>query len=145
MNTPRIAHTFVFVLALSLAATGLWAAAASEEPAAAVEKEMVLDPSTGEMVEAPRYGGTITYARANLGEHTDVFYIGGFAHHWISEVVEKLVIGDWAIDRNEYDWRSWDQPFSVLRGALAESWDSPTRPPSSSTFARAYTGTTRHR
>ena len=86
---------------------------------------MVLDPSTGEMVEAPRYGGTITYARANLGEHTDVWFIGGFAHHWISEVIEKLVIGDWAIDRNEYDWRTFDMPFSVMRGALAESWETP--------------------
>ena len=121
-----IAHTFVVVLVFALTATGIWASpAGEEEPAAAMEKEMVLDPSTGEMVEAPRYGGTITYARANLGEHTDVFYIGGFAHHWISEVIEKLVIGDWAIDRNQYDWRTFDMPFSVMRGALAESWETP--------------------
>ena len=46
MNLPRIAHPFVFVLVFSLAATGLWAAAAEEEPAAAMEKEMVLDPRT---------------------------------------------------------------------------------------------------
>ena len=91
----------------------------------AVAAKMVLDPSTGEMVEAPQYGGSITYARPNHGEHTDVWHIGGFAHHWISEVVEKLVIGDWAIDRNKYDWRTWDQPFSVLRGALAERWFTP--------------------
>ena len=44
---------------LALTATGLWAAAAEEEPAAAMEKEMVLDPSTGEIVTAPEYGGTI--------------------------------------------------------------------------------------
>ena len=125
MNTPRIAHTFVFVLALSLAATGLWAAAASEEPAAAVEKEMVLDPSTGEMVEAPQYGGTVTYARPNLGEHTDAWFIGGWASHWISEVVEKLVIVDWAIDRNINNLRTYDVPFSIFRGALAESWETP--------------------
>ena len=53
MNTPRIAHTLVFVLVLSLAATGLWAAAASEEPAATMEQEMAMDPATGEMVTAP--------------------------------------------------------------------------------------------
>ena len=91
----------------------------------AVAAEMVLDPSTGEMVEAPQYGGSITYARPNHGEHTDVWYISGWATHFISEVTEKLVIGDWAIDRNKYDWRTMDQPFSVLRGALAERWFTP--------------------
>ena len=125
MNTPRIAHTFVFVLVLSLAATGLWAAAAEEEPAVAAEKEMVLDPSTGEMVEAPRYGGTITYGRPNHGEHTDAWFIGGWASHFTSEVLEKLVIGDWAIDRSVNHLRTYDQPFSINRGALAESWETP--------------------
>ena len=60
MNLPRIAHPFVVVLVFALVATGVWASGESDQPAAAVEKEMVLDPSTGEMVEAPRYGGTIT-------------------------------------------------------------------------------------
>ena len=50
------------LLGLVLAATGLWASAAEEEePAAAMEKEMVMDPTTGKMVTAPEYGGTITY------------------------------------------------------------------------------------
>ena len=40
--------------------TGAWAAGEEEQPAAAMEKEMVLDPTTGEMVTAPEYGGTIT-------------------------------------------------------------------------------------
>ena len=31
-----------------------------EESAAAMEKEMVLDPATGEMVTVPGYGGTFT-------------------------------------------------------------------------------------
>ena len=118
MMIPRIAHTFVFVLVLSLAATGLWAAAAEEEAAAAMEKEMVLDPSTGEMVEAPRYGGTITYGRPNHGEHTDAWYIGGWASHFTSEVLEKLVIGDWAIDRSVNHLRTYDQPFSINRGGV---------------------------
>ena len=50
------------LLGLVLAATGLWASAAEEEePAAAMEKEMVMDPATGKMVTAPEYGGTLTY------------------------------------------------------------------------------------
>ena len=55
-----VMRTFAVVLVLILTATGLWAAGEEEAPAAAAEKEMVLDPTTGEMVEAPRYGGTIT-------------------------------------------------------------------------------------
>ena len=125
MNLPRIAHPFVFVLVLSLAATGLWAAAASEEPAAAVEKEMVLDPSTGELVEAPQYGGSVTYGRPNYGEHTDAWFIGGWATHYVSEVVEKLVIVNWAYDRSVNDLRTYDLPWSVFVGALAESWETP--------------------
>ena len=125
MNLPRIAQPFVFVLVFSLAATGLWAAAAEEEPAAAVEKEMVLDPSTGEMVEAPQYGGSVTYGRPNYGEHTDAWFIGGWATHYVSEVVEKLVIVDWAYDRSVNDLRTYDLPWSVFTGALAERWETP--------------------
>ena len=48
---------------LVLAAIGLWASAAGEdEPAAAMEKEMVMDPTIGKTVTAPEYGGTLTYA-----------------------------------------------------------------------------------
>ena len=42
---------------LVLTATGLWAAAAEEEPAAAAEKEMVTDPTTGKMVTARSMAG----------------------------------------------------------------------------------------
>ena len=66
MNLPRMAHPFVVVLVLSLAATGLWAAAASEEPAAAADKKYVTDPTTGNVVVAPEYGGTLTYAKNRL-------------------------------------------------------------------------------
>ena len=53
MNTVTITRTFAVALVLVLTATGLWAAAAEEQPAAAMEKEMVLDPTTGKMVTAP--------------------------------------------------------------------------------------------
>ena len=126
MSLPRIAHPLVFVLVLSPGRNRpLGGRGESEEPAAAVEKEMVLDPSTGEMVEAPQYGGSVTYARPNLGEHTDVWYISGWATHWISEVVEKLVIVDWALDRKINNLRTYDVPWSIFRGALAESWETP--------------------
>ena len=62
MNIVQITRIIAVTSVLVLTATGVWAAGADEEPAAAAEKEMVLDPRTGEMVEAPRYGGTLTYA-----------------------------------------------------------------------------------
>ena len=86
---------------------------------------MVLDPSTGEMVTAPEYGGTLTYARPGASEHCDVWSISGFATFYIAPVVEKLVIGDWAIGRSEHNWRSYNVPFSVMQGQLAESWETP--------------------
>ena len=46
---------------LTLAAGMAWAAAEAEQTAG-MEKEMVLDPTTGAMVTAPEYGGTLTYA-----------------------------------------------------------------------------------
>ena len=112
-------------LVLALVATVTFASGESDQPAAAAEKEMVLDPSTGEMVEAPQYGGTLNYGRTGTGEHGDAFLNSGWATHFISEVVEKLVIADWAFDRSEYNFRSYKMPWTVMRGALAESWETP--------------------
>ncbi|MDE0445730.1 MAG: hypothetical protein OXH96_03580 [Spirochaetaceae bacterium] len=49
-------------LALALVATAGFAAgdSDSDDPASAAEKEMVRDPTTGKMVVAPQYGGTLT-------------------------------------------------------------------------------------
>ena len=64
MNITKTGITFAFALVLVMTATGLWAAGGSDsdDSAAAAEKEMVLDPTTGEMVSAPQYGGTLTWA-----------------------------------------------------------------------------------
>ena len=145
MNLPRIAHPFVVVLVFALVATGVWASGESDQPAAAMEKEMVLDPSTGEMVEAPQYGGSVTYGRPNYGEHTDAWFIGGWATHYVSEVVEKLVVVDWAFDRSVNDLRTYDLPWSVSPGRWRKAGRRPTRPRSSPTSAPAFTGTTRRR
>ena len=120
-------RTFAVALVLVLTATGLWAGAATEEaPAAAADKEMVTDPATGEMVSAPEYGGTITYGRVSWAEHCDVWYISGWASHNIGLVNEMLGIGNWALDRDIWNWRVLsDQPLSAWRGALAESWETP--------------------
>ena len=108
-------HTFILMVA------ALWVSPA----AMAAEKEIVTDPSTGKMVTAPEYGGTITFARTTTGEHPDAWYIGGFAYHYITLVNEKLGIGDWGIDRDVFDWRTSAQPLSFFKGHLAESWETP--------------------
>jgi len=89
-------------------------------------KTYVTDPSTGKAVTAPEYGGTITYGRVSWAAHSDTWYISGWASHEIGLVNEMLGIGNWAIDRNEWDWRLLaDAPLSAWKGALAESWETP--------------------
>ena len=92
---------------------------------AAAQKKYVTDPTTGKVVSAPEYGGTITFARTTTGEHPDAWYIGGFAYHYITLVNEKLGIGDWGINRDVFDWRTSAQPLSFFKGHLAESWETP--------------------
>ena len=111
---------------LALTATGLWAAASEEEPAAAMEKEMVMDPTTGKMVTAPEYGGTITYARNQSPPTFDPLF-----HPWaqlgIGGVVESLAMNDWGIDRNEYgmDVVAYT-PLFAKTGVLAKAGRNPT-------------------
>ena len=107
---------------LALTATGLWAAAAEEEPAAAMEKEMVLDPTTGKMVSAPEYGGTFTWGDASGAPHCDP-HIHGWGPRAIDGVAEKLGLGNWAADRNEISFADPYTPLRFVTGALAESWE----------------------
>ena len=114
------------LLGLVLAATGLWASpAGEEEPAAAMEKEMVMDPATGKMVTAPEYGGTLTYPYNRVSNNVDPFAVGFEAGWLIDGVNEKLALGDWALDREEFDWTDNFVPLRFLTGNLAESWETP--------------------
>ena len=114
------------VCGLVLTATGLWAAGSSDtdDSAAAAEKEMVLDPTTGEMVTAPAYGGTFTYVNKLEPENIDPYfrYIAG---HTISLVNERLGIANWALDRDEFDYSTIYIPDFAVKGRLAESWETP--------------------
>ena len=68
--TPRL---MLLPLALALVATITFASGESDT-AAAAEKEMVLDPTTGEMVTAPEYGGTIRAVVNFKNEGIDPYY-----------------------------------------------------------------------
>ncbi len=127
MTLVKIGTTFAVALVLVLAATGLWAAAAEEQPAAASEKEMVLDPSTGKMVTAPEYGGTITGVMKLDWTWQFDTYTAGIAHIPVGGVVEKLGKLDWAKPRDEYHFQGgYVMPIHVIQGSLAESWEIST-------------------
>ena len=116
---------FALVLAVGLAATGLWAAGEEEQPAAASDKKYVTDPVTGKVFTAPEYGGTLTYVfRSTVGPRDTWF--GSGAGQTMSPVVEKLGMVDWTIDRDVYHFvGGYAPPLSALTGALAESWEQP--------------------
>ena len=109
------------LLILTLMVTAFWVSLAT-----VTAQEMVKDPATGEMVEAPRYGGTITYPNATgIGEHADIWYGTHIGSTIITGVLEKISIPNWAIDRDVWDMRSaYVQPEHLV-GALAESWQVP--------------------
>ena len=128
MNIVQITRIIAVTSVLVLTATGVWAAGADEEPAAAAEKEMVLDPRTGEMVEAPRYGGTLTYATVMPETGTaDVAVNGRSGLLLVQGVLEKPSIANWALPRDEWgrSMTSSDTPLWSLTGSLAESWETP--------------------
>ena len=114
------------LIGLALTATGLWAAgdSDSDESAAMAEKEMVTDPTNGKVYTAPEYGGTLTYAERIEPPGTDP-YSQGYAPRAVDAVAEKLSIGNWGIDRDEFGFRSRYVPLFALKGNLAESWEKP--------------------
>ncbi len=126
MNLVTCRTCLAVLAGLILAATGVWASPANEqEPAAAMDKEMVMDPATGEMVTAPEYGGTFTFALGAFEPaHVDS-YLYSAAGLASGGVAEQLGIVNWAVDRDEYAFSSQSVPLEVAAGQLAESWETP--------------------
>ena len=114
---PRSAMKLLSVLLAFILGATLWVG-----PTAAAEKKYVTDPSTGKVVTAPEYGGTLTFATMLEPPHGDpnLTLSAGLV---ISGVAEKLGIANWAIDRDEYALSSKYIPVEVAAGELAESWD----------------------
>ena len=125
MKTILFTRTFAVALVLVLIATGLWASpAGEEEPAAAADKQYVTDPSTGKVVVAPQYGGTITFARGDEPVSSDTVVSGLWSAAYVAGVLEKLVIADWATPRDKFDFVMLNVPTNTI-GVLAESWSQP--------------------
>ena len=108
-------------LAFALVATVTFASGEGEE-AAAAEKEMVLDPSTGKMVTAPEYGGTLTFGTAWEPPNSDPWQGAPGEVAWMF-TNEKLATGDWAMDRQRFNFPIRLMPDFAIRGQLAESWE----------------------
>ena len=109
-------QSLLLTLTLMLAALGV--------SPAAMAAEMVKDPTTGEMVEAPQYGGTLTYAERIEPPGTDPFD-QGHGPRAVDAVSEKLSIGNWGIDRDEFGFNTRYVPLSAMKPNLAESWETP--------------------
>ena len=65
----------------------------------------VTDPTTGKVVSAPEYGGTMTFAVKLEPAHTDMLFSAGAARG-VDGVAEKLGMVNWGIDRDVYDIRA---------------------------------------
>ncbi len=91
-------------------------------PASAAEKKMVKDPTTGQMVTAPEYGGTVNLPQQDWwSDQWDAYY--AYVRH-SAGVLEHLGMRNWGIDRDEFDFQGVT-PVSALTGMLAESWSQP--------------------
>ena len=86
--------------------------------------DMVKDPSTGKMVTAPEYGGTLTFAQWETTGNADIVVPSGWVEGLIDPVLEKLGMSDWAAPRDEFEFVFLFPPDHT-KGALAESWSQP--------------------
>ena len=120
MENQKSKSTFSAILpALILGLIVLWTG-----PAVAAEKKMVKDPTTGKMVSAPEWGGTLTFVMKIEPPSADPAF-GAGSSRGADSVAEKLGIMNWGIDRDEWDFTGFSFPFSVYKGHLAESWETP--------------------
>ena len=83
----------------------------------------VTDPSTGKVVTAPEYGGTITFAQKEALQVADTVVYGPNSGA-PSGILEKLAIADWATPRDKFDFQFLNVPTNTI-GSLAESWEQP--------------------
>ena len=89
-----------------------------------VGPEMVIDPSTGVMVEKPRYGGVINMAQKGDFGVADPWRTldGGKAHALIYEVLRT---GDWAAPRSECSFEMGYVPPQYVEDLLMEGYEVP--------------------
>ncbi len=108
------------LLSFTLMVAALWVF-----PAVVAAQKMVTDPTTGKMVTAPEYGGTLTFPYVVIGETTDPFVTGGYAAMLIGGVNQNLAVPNWGLDRKEFAFNGPYVPLFTWTQELAESWEQP--------------------
>ncbi len=88
-------------------------------------KKYVTDPTTGNAMSAPEYGGTLTYASKEEWANPDVLVANHWGAMFTRFVTEKIGFANWGIDRAEYKLAEWSTPLFAMTGSLAESWETP--------------------
>jgi peptide/nickel transport system substrate-binding protein len=96
------------------------------ETSETTDKEMVLDPSTGEMVEKPQYGGTINLRHNKPPKGYDPWrYRVGWNQRIFGSVYEEVFMGvDWAADRSKYPLVMYAE-IGATKGYIMESFEEP--------------------
>ena len=117
MEKSKISKIQSMLLTLTLMVTAFWVS-----PTAVTAQEMVKDPSTGEMVSAPQYGGRIVLSEAAQQTHPDGWW-GSSNSRIASLALDKLGIGNWALDRDVFDWTYQFTDMKFIKPHLAESWE----------------------
>ena len=87
-----------------------------------VVKTVVKEVEKADPSLTPQYGGTgilLMNDWLNLDPYRYEYYSNWVASHW----AEKLIIGDWAIDREVFDFTSGNITADVAVGHLAESFE----------------------
>ena len=118
-------HTFrtlALATAVALNCYSLCATAVDERYDVDPIREFVEDPTTERTILAPQYGGTIRYGADGFPRTTDVWFERG-SDNIVNGVNESLAIGDWAIHRDKFAFKSSVTPPSVMTGQLAEGWE----------------------
>ena len=85
-------------------------------------KKYVTDPTTGRVLSAPEYGGTLTYTASGVGENARN-YPGRTGSTLLGGVAEMLAIADWGVSRDVHDHMKRPVPLWVMKGQLADSWE----------------------
>ena len=85
----------------------------------------VTDPTTGKVVSAPEYGGTLTYPYVIDESNSDPFVAGNRAVFLIGGVNENLARPNWGLAREELAFNGPYVPLFAFTGELAESWETP--------------------
>ena len=84
----------------------------------------VTDPSTGKVVSAPEYGGTLRTVMNKLSHTHGDSWVSHGAGLISGPTTDKLGQADWATDRSKLAFTTYF-PKHVVTGHLAESWENP--------------------